>query len=116
MRSCYKLLNFIETVEESTCYMLKALFYENQKLDMVGHNDRRKWPLTGHTGFLNGQWPMTSSYFEPYTYILYGYVLLQWLSQSELLQLAYFHSSAVSKHQGMSSANPNLLILPQPRK
>ena len=42
MPSCYKLLNFVETVEESTCYMLKALFYENQKLDMVGHNNRRK--------------------------------------------------------------------------
>ena len=42
MPTCYKLLHFVETVEESTCYMQKALFYENLKLDMVGHNDQRK--------------------------------------------------------------------------
>ena len=42
MRSCYKLLNFVETVEESTCYMLKALFYENQKFKI--RFDRSHWP------------------------------------------------------------------------
>ena len=39
MPSCYKLLNLVETVEESTCYMLKALFYENQKFK-IRHGGR----------------------------------------------------------------------------
>ena len=89
MPSCYKPLNFVETVEESTCYMLKALFYENQKLklDMVGHNDWRKWPLPSHITFLNGQWPAlilspdNSSLLEDNFYII---ILASFTSASTL--------------------------------
>ena len=51
----------------ATCWK-HCLKIKKFKSEMIGHNDRRKWPLTGHTKFLNGQWPMTGCYFEPWNW------------------------------------------------